>query len=157
GLFLTEAEADLFGGGSSGWDVHGFASAQASTSAVDMVADGSAHTADLAAASTSTGLGSNSVGAATLQSSGGLTLQPQTPPSANESVQDQPESPQSAQQASQCLVSGCSASGASLGLSGLVLAGIAAAVVVALVGAVLVLVLRRPRRPSGPAGPNPGS
>jgi hypothetical protein len=157
GVFLTTAEADLFGGAGAGWSVHAYANAQAGTSAVDIVVHRSAHTANLAAASDTTGLGSSSLGSATVQGSTGLSVGSAPPPSANESTQAQPESPQQAEQASQCLMGGCTTTSASNAFGSIVVLVVVAVAIVAAIGGVVLVLTRRPRRPSAVPGGSPSS
>jgi hypothetical protein len=157
GLFLTTPTADLFGGMAVGWSSHAFASAVLSTSDVDLVVDHSARTVVPAAASATASVGSSALGAASVQGSSGLSVGGPAPPDSGATVQEQPESPAAAQQASQCLVGGCTASSSSAAGMGVLLIAVAAVAVVAVAAGVGLVLVRRPRRPSGPVLGNPPS
>ncbi|MCI4358200.1 MAG: hypothetical protein L3J95_00445 [Thermoplasmata archaeon] len=153
GLFVTTVDADLFGGGSVGWNVHAVATAQATTSTLDVAVDHASRTARMQAVSTSAALGTTALGSASVQGTSGPGGSSPNPPAASESIQEQPESPQAAQQASQCLIGGCTSPASS---SGLLALAVGVSVTVAAVGAVALVLARRPRRPMGTNGTNPG-
>lgn len=157
GLFLTTPTADLFGGIAAGWSSHAYASAVLLTSDIDLVVHRASRNVVPAAASATASLGSSALGTASVQGSSELAVSGPAPPDSGASVQEQPESPAAAQQASQCLMGECTASSSAwAGTNAALFVGAAIAVIAVAAGIVVVLV-RRPRRPSGSVtgGPSP--
>jgi hypothetical protein len=156
GLFVASHEADLFGGATQNWTVKALGASLVSISRVDFKIDRLHHIGLAIAAQATFSASDESVGV----SGGPTAVGSVSTVSPNGTVQAQPESVDSAQAATGCMVNVCGASNGSSSTAqgGLVLLLAGVLVLAGAVVAVLVLMTRaKPRRPTvAAAARNPG-